>query len=200
MGELVAMIIIIAVVNWAKQQAAGSKEQKHARKQTSWQTTERKRYYSTDTLGQGSTGSGAQLSLEDMLAQARKAASGMAETVNKARRTDAEKPAPVQQAKARPQKSGSMDYDSSEGRSTEGNNGILREITSHSDGHVVRPFTESSHIHMESTAMDGAECQPDKAPAPVQEVAQPVSAPEMPDIRQAIIWSEIIGKPKALRR
>lgn len=200
MGELVAMIIIIAVANWAKQQAAGSKKQKHTRRQASWQDTGRKRNYSTETFEQGSAEPGAQLSLEDMLSQARKAASGMAEAVNNARRTGAEKPAPVQQSKARPQKSGSMDYVSSEGSSAEGKHDVLREITAHSDDHVVRPFTESSHVHMESTAMDGMECHPDKLPAQVQEAANPVSVPEMPDIRQAIIWGEIIGRPKALRR
>lgn len=186
MGDLIFLIIIICVVNWIKKQSGASKKT-GARRQTIGNY--RPAQPARPTGGRASR-QGAQLSLEDMMAQARSSISAAMDRAAKP-----EKPAAP--AKKKTPVSGSLDYDSHEGLGTAGEGQGLRELVSHADDHVVKPFTETSHIHTESTIMGEEACTPDKKP---HQEAQRQPAGDMPDIRKAIIWSEIIGKPKALRR
>lgn len=121
------------------------------------------------------------VTMQDLMRQAKSAAGAVKEKV----------------AQHRPP--GSMAYDSSEGEGHIDGDYRLEEIAPRSDDHVVKPFTESSHVHTESTAMEAVPCEPEEKD--VYEIsAAAVSREEMSDIRKAIIWSEIIGKPRALRR
>lgn len=121
------------------------------------------------------------VTMQELMRQAKSAASAVKEKVTQHR------PA------------GSMAYDSSEGEGHIEGDYRFEEITPHSDDHVVKPFTESSHLHTESTIMGTEVCEPDQGNTYEQPSAV-VSEAEMSDIRKAIIWSEIIGKPRALRR
>ena len=94
---------------------------------------------------------------------------------------------------------GSMVFDSSEGEGHIDGDYLVEEIAPRSDDHVVKPFTESKHIHTESTIMGAEKCEPEEKNA-YEMSAAIVGEAEMSDIRKAIIWSEIIGKPRALRR
>ena len=122
------------------------------------------------------------ITMQELMRQAKSAASAVKEKVTQHR--------PV---------AGSMVYDSSEGEGHIDGDYRFEEMTPRSDDHVVKPFTESKHIHTESTIMGAEVCEP--AEDNVYEMPTPaVSREEMSDIRKAIIWSEIIGKPRALRR
>ena len=122
------------------------------------------------------------VTMQDLMRQARNAANTVKEKVTQHRPSG-----------------GSMAYDSSEGEGHIDGDYRFEEMTPRSDDHVVKPFTESKHIHTESTVMGAEVCEP--AEDNVYEMPTPaVSREEMSDIRKAIIWSEIIGKPRALRR
>lgn len=122
------------------------------------------------------------VTMQDLMRQAKNAAGAVKEKVTQHR------PA-----------AGSMVYDSSEGEGHIDGDYRFEEITPHSDDHVVRPFTETKHIHTESTVMGAEVCKPEEKDLYGQPAAVAAEA-EMSDIRKAIIWSEIIGKPRALRR
>lgn len=77
--------------------------------------------------------------------------------------------------------------------------------------HVVKPMTESSHAHTESSMGGGHTCPPEpsapavKRPAPVCAESEPrVPLPKLgftrDELVKGILYSEILGKPKALRR
>lgn len=122
------------------------------------------------------------VTMQDLMRQAKSAASAVKEKVTQHR------PA-----------GGSMAYDSSEGEGHIDGDYRFEEITPRSDDHVVKPFTESKHVHTESTIMGAEVCEPEEKDV-YEMPSSVVSEAEMSDIRKAIIWSEIIGKPRALRR
>ena len=122
------------------------------------------------------------VTMHDLMRQAKSAASAVKEKVTQHR------PA-----------AGSMAYDSSEGEGHIDGDYRFEEIAPHSDDHVVKPFTESKHVHTESTIMGAEVCEPEEKDV-YEMPSSVVSEAEMFDIRKAIIWSEIIGKPRALRR
>ena len=102
-------------------------------------------------------------------------------------------------------KSGSLDYDSSEGLSTEGES-AARGTTLR---HVVKPMTESHHSHTESS-MAGRDvpCEDSYAETEAadayssteQSTAYSVDITNRERIIQGVLYSEILGKPKALRK
>ncbi len=101
--------------------------------------------------------------------------------------------------------SGSMNYASSEGLSTEGES-AARGTTLR---HVVKPMTESHHFHTESS-MTGRDvpCEDSYAEAEVadaysnaeQDAAYSLDITDREKIIQGVLYSEILGKPKALRK
>jgi len=102
---------------------------------------------------------------------------------------------------SKPEYRGSMAYDSHEGSTTEGGPRVTAPAM-----HVVKPLTESRHSHME-TSMTGIapDCGPEfshdlayegKAPA----LQRPALLFDNSSVVNAILYSEILGKPKALRR
>lgn len=76
--------------------------------------------------------------------------------------------------------------------------------------HVVKPLTESHHSHVESSISGvSAACDVQDDPVPVEEDAYRIEEAAAPAYSfsfdrnaavQAILYSEILGKPKALRR
>lgn len=78
--------------------------------------------------------------------------------------------------------------------------------------HVVKPMTESSHAHTESSMGGGQECPAPVSPVPTVKKAAPVCAESEPRIAlpklgftrdelvKGMLYAEILGKPKALRR
>lgn len=101
--------------------------------------------------------------------------------------------------------SGSLDYNSSEGLSTEGES-AARGTTLR---HVVKPMTESHHSHTESS-MAGRDvpCEDSYAETEAadayssteQSTAYSVDITNRERIIQGVLYSEILGKPKALRK
>lgn len=74
-----------------------------------------------------------------------------------------------------------------------------------SDDHIVRPLTESAHAHMETSATGIQECGPDDG----EHTADGAAAPPRPHVKlaldkdslaAAVIYTEILGKPRALAR
>lgn len=190
MGDLVFLAIIIAVVkHFLNNSKEGAKKQ--GGKQSMPQRTQQREYhpaFEEQDMYEPAQAEAApepqktQLSFEDIMAKAVNAAN----TVKQA----AEQYRPA---------AGSMVYDSSEGEGHIDGDYRFEEITPRSDDHVVKPFTESRHGHVESTSMGDEICETDvKDSYDVPAVV--VSEAEMSDIRKAIIWSEIIGKPRALRQ
>lgn len=96
--------------------------------------------------------------------------------------------------------SGSLEFDSSEGE------GSKEGRSRYKQGHTVKPFTEADHLHTESS-MTGAEpCPPDAdayahaAPRPAAAAASDIPLSITGDeLRRAVIYSEILGKPKGRR-
>lgn len=84
---------------------------------------------------------------------------------------------------------------------------VLRRVVRPSVSHTVKPFTESEHAHTESSITGIEECENEYA-VPEVERTDAVNAPEAQfnlklDAENAalgILYSEILGKPKALRR
>lgn len=74
--------------------------------------------------------------------------------------------------------------------------------------HVVRPFTEGGHVHVESTIAQEEECaEPGSMPYAVAESSSKAAAALPRAIvlssdfaAMGILYAEILGKPKALRR
>lgn len=109
--------------------------------------------------------------------------------------------------------SGSMNYASSEGRSTEGGGGhkrppLAREtMPKPSLNHVVKPMTESHHSHTEASISGReAKCEEryteaeDAYSGAEQRTAYAVDMGDREKIIQGILYSEILSKPKALRK
>jgi len=100
---------------------------------------------------------------------------------------------------------GSMLYDTSEGEGHIDGDYRLEELTPRSDDHIVRPVTESDHYHAESGI--SAPCPPGREPEEIQDAYhQPARAKAAPvprlgreNLRQAVLYSEILGRPRALR-
>lgn len=180
MDGLIFLAILIAAAKYAiKEGQKAADKQKTKQRQTQWQQARQQAEYhpAFDEREEVKP-----ITMHDVMRQAKNAASAVKEKV----------------AQYRPA-SGSMAYDSSEGEGHIDGDYRFEEIVPRSDDHVVKPFTESSHVHTESTAMDGEICEP--AEKDVYEIPlSAVSGAEISDIRKAIIWSEIIGKPRALRR
>ena len=109
--------------------------------------------------------------------------------------------------------SGSMNYASSEGRSTEGGGGLKRPplaretMPKPSLNHVVKPMTESHHSHTEASISGReAKCEEryteaeDAYSGAEQRAAYAVDIGDREKIIQGILYSEILSKPKALRK
>ena len=109
--------------------------------------------------------------------------------------------------------SGSMNYASSEGRSTEGGGGLKRPplaretMPKPSLSHVVKPMTESHHSHTEASIFGReAKCEEryteaeDAYSGAEQRAAYAVDMGDREKIIQGILYSEILSKPKALRK
>ena len=109
--------------------------------------------------------------------------------------------------------SGSMNYASSEGRSTEGGGGLKRPplaretMPKPSLNHVVKPMTESHHSHTEASISGReAKCEEryteaeDAYSGAEQRAAYAVDMGDREKIIQGILYSEILSKPKALRK
>lgn len=108
---------------------------------------------------------------------------------------------------------GSMNYASSEGMSVEGGGGLKRQPLARENmpkpslKHVVKPMTESSHSHTESSIFgDKVKCDElyteieDAYSGTEQHTAYAVDMADREGIIQGILYSEILSKPKALRR
>ena len=100
---------------------------------------------------------------------------------------------------------GSMLYDSSEGEGNMARDYRLEELTPKSDDHVVRAFTESLHSHVESSMTGLRDCPGDtdihRDSYAIME-REGAAVPELNPgtLRTAILHSEILGRPRALRR
>ncbi|MEA4970280.1 MAG: hypothetical protein VB051_07075 [Candidatus Pelethousia sp.] len=117
--------------------------------------------------------------------------------------------------------SGSLAYDSSEGRgsnssaggvsleglraSQEGEGSLPSETRFTAITHVVRPFTEGDHRHVESSLTGDMPCPrvsgfPGGAPphAAHQTAASGLRL-DLAGVRQGLIYAEILGKPRALQ-
>lgn len=101
-------------------------------------------------------------------------------------------------ASMKPRVGGSMVFDSTEGEGYIDGDYRFEEITPHSDDHVVKPFTETAHVHTESSIMGVAPCPPDKKDG--YGLISAAGGDAGPDLRRAVIWSEILGKPRSLRQ
>ncbi len=181
MDGLIFIAILIAAARYAiREGQKNADKQKAKQRQTQWQQShqaEQPRQYHPAFDGEEVK----PVTMHDVMQQARSAASAVKQKVTQHR------PA------------GSMTYDSSEGEGHIDGDYRFEELTPRSDDHVVKPFTETRHVHTESTIMGAEVCEP--AEKDVYEMpATAVSETEMSDIRKAIIWSEILGKPRALRR
>ncbi len=114
--------------------------------------------------------------------------------------------APAQQG--RYAQTGSLSYASTEGMQGDSTEGIGARVSTNVSAsvksrvsHTVRPVTESAHAH-EETSITGI--MPDCPDETIEEKA--VSAPKAPLLRfdheavvSGLIYSEILGRPKALR-
>ena len=124
----------------------------------------------------------------------------------------------------KPRYGGSMNYASSEGTgaSTEGRAapgslgvpgpGMGRVHAAHVSAarHVVKPLTESTHRHVESSITGIEECREPQVPEPHERDAYADSMEEtrLPygltfgknAVAQGVLYAEILGKPKALRK
>lgn len=95
---------------------------------------------------------------------------------------------------------GSMDFDSAEGESSkEGKSRYPQQ-------HTVKPFTEASHLHTESSISGTVACPTDAdvyEPIPARPAAAPaadiIGSITGSELRRAVIYSEILGKPKGRR-
>ncbi len=188
MDGLLFLAILIAAARYAiREGQKNADKQKTARRQTQWQQShqgEQPRQAAQPRQYHPAFNEAEEVkpvTMQELMQQARNAASTVKEKVTQHR------PA-----------GGSMAYDSSEGEGHIDGDYRFEEITPRSDDHVVKPFTESRHVHTESTAMGAEKCEPEEKSA-YEMPSAIVSESEMSDIRKAIIWSEIIGKPKALR-
>lgn len=96
---------------------------------------------------------------------------------------------------------GSMDFDSAEGESSKEGKSRYKQK------HVVRPFTEATHLHTESSITGTMPCPTEEdvytavppqpaAAAPAGELLGSITGDEL---RRAVIYSEILGKPKGRR-
>lgn len=100
--------------------------------------------------------------------------------------------------------SGSLAYDSSEGLNPVGDaEGVSLEGMRGS--HVVRPFTEGTHSHIESSLTGDIPCPPVSAfqgglpPRAAHRQADTGLRLDLAGVRQGLIYAEILGKPRALR-
>ena len=187
MDGLIFLAILAAALKYVIGEGKKAAEKKKAAQQTHWQqadqaerpqqATQPRHYHPAFDSEEVQP-----VTMQDLMRQARNAASAVKEKVTQHR------PA-----------GGSMAYDSSEGEGHIDGDYRFEEITPRSDDHVVKPFTESKHVHTESTIMGAEVCEPEEKDV-YEMPSSIVSEAEMSDIRKAIIWSEIIGKPRALRR
>ena len=187
MDGLIFLAILVAAAKYAVKEGKKNAEKKKVAQQTHWQqadqaerpqqATQPRHYHPAFDSEEVQP-----VTMQDLMRQARNAASAVKEKVTQHR------PA-----------GGSMAYDSSEGEGHIDGDYRFEEITPRSDDHVVKPFTESKHVHTESTIMGAEVCEPEEKDV-YEQPAAVVTEAEMSDIRKAIIWSEIIGKPRALRR
>ena len=187
MDGLIFLAILVAAAKYAVKEGKKNAEKKKTAQQTHWQqadqaerpqqATQPRHYHPAFDSEEVQP-----VTMQDLMRQARNAASAVKEKVTQHR------PA-----------GGSMAYDSSEGEGHIDGDYRFEEITPRSDDHVVKPFTESKHVHTESTIMGAEVCEPVEKNV-YEQPAAVVTEAEMSDIRKAIIWSEIIGKPRALRR
>ena len=180
MVELIFLAILYGVFRFAVQAGKNKKTAQGQAGQSAPQPRKNSHPAFEDHYEPGVTEAEPQLSFEEMIRQAREAFAAEA------------KPDPQVPV------SGSMAYDSYEGEGKIDGDYRLEEITPHSDDHVVKPLTETKHIHTESTIMGTAHCAPDKKDA--YDIPKAAEKAPVTDIRKAMIWSEILGKPKALRR
>ena len=180
MDGLIFLAILLAAAKYAVGEGKKKADKQKAKQQTQWQQAhqaEQPRQYHPAFDSEEVQ----PVTMQDLMRQARSAAGAVKQKVTQHR------PA------------GSMAYDSSEGEGHIDGDYRFEEMTPHSDDHVVKPFTETKHIHTESTIMGAEVCEP--AEKDVYEMpSAAVAESQMSDIRKAIIWSEIIGKPRALRR
>lgn len=92
---------------------------------------------------------------------------------------------------------------------------VPRKAHQPSISHTVKPLTESTHAHTESSITGFSECDPDEYAQPLdlsdnEDHAEDIdSAPvsrgfalefDVQNVRNGILYSEILGKPKALKR
>ena len=172
MDGLILLVVIVAVVKRALEQG-----KKTAEKKKTAQQAELPRKYHPAFDGEEVQ----PVTMQDLMRQAKTATDAVKEKVNQYR------------------PSGSMVYDSSEGEGHIDGDYRIEEITPRSDDHVVKPFTDGKHIHTESTVMGAEKCEPEGKNV-YEQPAAIVAEAGMSDIRKAIIWSEIIGRPRALKR
>ncbi|MBQ3552279.1 MAG: zinc-ribbon domain-containing protein [Clostridia bacterium] len=66
--------------------------------------------------------------------------------------------------------------------------------------HVVQPSFGGKHAHMETSITGGAECPPEYASTEIATETPETASACAFDLRYAIIASEILGKPRAMRR
>ena len=187
MDGLIFLAILVAAAKYAVKEGKKNAEKKKTAQQTHWQqadqaerpqqATQPRHYHPAFDSEEVQP-----VTMQDLMRQAKNAANTVKEKVTQHR------PA-----------GGSMAYDSSEGEGHIDGDYRFEEITPRSDDHVVKPFTESKHVHTESTIMGAEVCEPEEKDV-YEQPAAVVTEAEMSDIRKAIIWSEIIGKPRALRR
>jgi len=184
---LIFLAILAAGLKYAIGEGKKAAEKKKAAQQTHWQqadqaersqqATQPRHYHPAFDSEEVQP-----VTMQDLMRQAKSAANTVKEKVTQHRPSG-----------------GSMAYDSSEGEGHIDGDYRFEEITPRSDDHVVKPFTESKHVHTESTIMGAEVCEPEEKDV-YEMPSSVVSEAEMSDIRKAIIWSEIIGKPRALRR
>ena len=187
MDGLIFLAILVAAAKYAVKEGKKNAEKKKAAQQTHWQqadqaerpqqATQPRHYHPAFDSEEVQP-----VTMQDLMRQAKSAASTVKEKMTQHRPSG-----------------GSMAYDSSEGEGHIDGDYRFEEITPRSDDHVVKPFTESKHVHTESTIMGAEVCEPEEKDV-YEMPSSVVSEAEMSDIRKAIIWSEIIGKPRALRR
>ncbi|MDR0841598.1 MAG: hypothetical protein LBN26_09515 [Christensenellaceae bacterium] len=99
---------------------------------------------------------------------------------------------------------GSLTYQSLEGIGLE-QDAPARGSADVSIRHTVRPFTESDHLHVESSLMDAEDCPPEEAePGDSVDAYTPTQLGGLvwnhAAVTQGILYAEILGKPRALRR
>ena len=188
MDGLIFLAILVAAAKYAvKEGKKNADKQKTKQRQIQWQqsrqaeqpqqATQPRHYHPAFDSEEVQP-----VTMQDLMRQAKNAANTVKEKVTQHRPSG-----------------GSMAYDSYEGEGHIDGDYRFEEMTPRSDDHVVKPFTESKHVHTESTIMGAEVCEPEEKD--VYEMPSfVVSEAEMSDIRKAIIWSEIIGKPRALRR